>query len=90
MKKNKLNWKIKRCDDLSAEWLEATVKPLQWTYVVDDHPEDQCYTCSLFLSETTCEEVRISTKPLKSIEKSKAFCEAHLEKTYKQFKKLFE
>jgi len=89
MKTKKLKWKVKTCDDLSAEWLEATVKPLGWTYVIDESYEDGKFMCALFLSEKTCEEVRINNKNFSEIEKAKQYCEEHLEATYKKLRKIF-
>lgn len=87
---NKLKWKELHCDDLSASWLEAIVKPLQWTYVIDEGIADGLYSCFLFMDQKTCEEIRITSKNFKTIEKAQEFCEKHLEKTYLNLKKLYE
>lgn len=85
----KLKWKKRTYDDLSASWLEADVKSLKWTYVVDIAPESNKYTCFLFLEEKACQEVRITSRLFSTQQSAQQFCEDHLFKTYTQLKKLF-
>lgn len=86
---NKLKWKIKYLSDKSGFWYEADVKPLGWTYVIDDTTEQENYQCFLFVSKCCGEESRISKKKFKSLEKAQQECEKHLKMVYDGLKKIF-
>jgi hypothetical protein len=86
---DKLKWKKKFIDDESSAWLEARVKFLSWTYVIDEGTKENHYNCFLFLDDKTCQEVKLTQKEFKNINNAKQYCENHLERVYKQFKKLF-
>lgn len=86
---SKLKWKEKECGDKSGTWIEAEVKPLKWTYIVDNTANRSQYHCYLFLESVTCEETKLTDKPFKTEEAGKRFCEKHIEKTYHNMKKFF-
>ena len=86
--KNILKWKKKSCDDNSASWLEADVKALNWTYVVDVDWDTKQFATFLFVN-AFADETRISKKTFKTQEAAQAFCEEHLEAIHQKLSKLF-
>ena len=87
--KNKtiLKWKKKVCDDNSGDWLEADVKPLNWTYVVDQDYNSKDYVTFLFVTDFA-DETKISKKNFKTQEAAQNFCEEHLKAIYQKLSKL--
>jgi hypothetical protein len=87
--KERLKWKSKKCKDLSAIWLEAEVKGLGWTYIIDDGLNIQEFMCFLTITPYQ-EENCLTRKQFKTLEQAKAFCENHLESIYKNISKIFK
>ncbi len=87
--KTKLKWKPKKCRDLSAIWLEAEIKTLGWTYIIDDGLNIQDYMCFLTITPYQ-EECCLTKKQFKTIEQAKQFCEKHLETTYKTLQRIYK
>ena len=85
--KNILKWKKKSCDDNSASWLEADVKALNWTYVVDIDHDDKQFATFLFVNDFA-DETRLSKKTFKTQEAAQAFCEEHLKAIHQKLSKL--
>ena len=91
---NKLKWKTKHLDDKSGSWIEADVKPLGWTYVVDNITDEhkgkynEVFGCFLFVSKNT-DETRFTKKTFKSVEKAQEECEKHLKSVYHNLCKIF-
>ena len=87
MNKTILKWKKKVCDDNSATWLEADVKALNWTYVVDQDYDSKDFVTFLFVTDFA-DETRISKKNFKTQEAAQAFCEEHLKAIHQKLSKL--
>lgn len=81
-----LKWKKKVCDDNSGDWLEADVKPLNWTYVVDQDYVTKDYGTFLFVTNFA-DETRISKKNFKTQEAAQNFCEEHLKAIHQKLSK---
>jgi hypothetical protein len=74
----KLNWKKKYLGDKSGFWYSATIKTLNWEYVVDDIYGTDFYNCFLFVN-TFVDDVKISKKNYKTAEAAQEFCQKHIE-----------
>jgi len=87
--KNKtiLKWKKKVCDDNSSDWVEADVKALGWTYVVDQAYDSENFGTFLFVNDYA-DETRISKKNFKTQEAAQTFCEEHLKAVHQKLSKL--
>ena len=81
-----LKWKKKVCDDNSGDWLEADVKPLNWTYVVDQDYDSKDFVTFLFVTDFA-DETKISKKNFKTQEAAQAFCEEHLKAIHQKLSK---
>jgi len=87
---NKLKWKTKYLDDKSGSWLEADVKPLGWTYIVDSkYLVKNQYECFLWVSKESGEETQFTKKSFKTVEKAQEECEKHLKSVYTNLSKIF-
>ena len=82
-----LKWKKKTLDDNSGDWLEADVKPLNWTYVVDQSYDTKDFQTFLFVNDFA-DETRISKKNFKTQEAAQTFCEEHLKAIHCKLSKL--
>lgn len=82
-----LKWKKKVCDDNSGDWLEADVKPLTWTYVVDQDYVTKDYGTFLYVNDFA-DETKISKKNFKTQEAAQTFCEEHLKAIHQKLSKL--
>lgn len=91
---SKLKWKTKHLDDKSGSWLEASVKALDWTYVVDNTIDqhkgkyNEVFGCFLFVSKYA-DETKFTKKTFKTAEKAQEECEKHLESVYTNLGKIF-
>lgn len=91
---SKLKWKTKYLDDKSGSWLEANVKALDWTYVVDNTIDqhklkyNDAFGCFLFVSKYA-DETRFTKKTFKTAEKAQEECEKHLKSVYINLSKIF-
>lgn len=86
--KNVLKWKQKSCFDGSANWVEADVKPLNWTYVVDTDWDTKEFATFLFVNDFA-DDIRLSKRTFKTQEAAQKFCEEHLLSIYQKLSKLF-
>ena len=84
-----MRWKKKTCDDKSASWLEADVKPLGWTYVVDQDYDTQEFGAFLFVTDFS-DETKISKNDFKTREAAQQFCEKHLQNIHKKLEKFMK
>lgn len=82
-----LKWKKKVCDDNSGDWIEADVKPLIWTYVVDQDYVTKDYGTFLYVNDFA-DETKISKKNFKTQEAAQTFCEEHLKAIHQKLSKL--
>ena len=87
MNKTILKWKKKVCDDNSGSWIEADVKVLSWTYVVDQDYVTKDFGTFLYVSDCA-DETKISKKNFKTQEAAQAFCEEHLKAIHQKLSKL--
>ena len=74
----KLIWKKKHLEDKSGYWYESKVKAIDWTYVVDTDYDNGLYGCFLFVN-SYADEVLISKKKYKTLEKAQEYCQQHIE-----------
>jgi len=76
--KTKLKWKKMQYKDNidNWEWVEASIKPINWVYIVDIGPKEKYVPYMMVNGE--CQENRLSKKEFKSLEQAKEFCEKHL------------
>jgi len=86
MNKTILKWKKKVCDDNSGSWIEADVKVLTWTYVVDQDYVTKDFGTFLYVSDCA-DETKISKKNFKTQEAAQAFCEEHLKAIHQKLSK---
>ena len=84
----KWKWKKMEFEDNSATWYEGQVDVLNWTYVVDQEHFADGYSCYLFVNDYV-DDVKITKKTFKTVDKAKKFCEDHLKKTSESLAKLF-
>lgn len=87
MNKTILKWKKKTLDDNSGSWIEADIKALNWTYVVDQDYDSKDYVTFLFVTNFA-DETKISKKNFKTQEAAQAFCEEHLKSIHQKLSKL--
>lgn len=83
-----LKWKKKSLDDKSDTWLEADVKALNWTYVVDQVGNSKEFGTFLFVTDFA-DETRIANKNFKTQEEAQVFCEEHLKAIHQKLSNLF-
>ena len=81
-----LKWKKKVCDDNSGSWIEADVKALNWTYVVDQDYVTKDFGTFLYVNDFA-DETKISKKNFKTQEAAQTFCEEHLKAIYQKLSK---
>lgn len=82
-----LKWKKKVCDDNSGSWIEADVKALTWTYVVDQDYATKDFGTFLYVNDFE-DETKISKKNFKTQEAAQTFCEEHLKAIHQKLSKL--